>query len=77
MNFVVRVAHLRDCLFHQTRSFLHKCSTLLILRDFLGASGIVVVNRGGFGICGLNPVNNEISSANAKPLLILIDTGLY
>ena len=73
MNFVVGVAHLRDgYLIKQGISFANALPSL-IWRDFLGESGIVVVNRGGFGICGLNPINNEISSANVKPLLVRID----
>jgi hypothetical protein len=63
MNFVVGVAHLRDSyLIKQEISSANALSSL-----FSGM--VVVVNRGGFGICGLNPMNNEISSANAKPLV--------
>ncbi len=36
-----------------------------------------MVNRGGFGICSINPIKNEISSANAKPILVLIDQAIF
>ncbi len=38
---------------------------------------VVVVNQRGFGICGLNQINNKISSANANPLPILINKQLF
>ena len=67
MNFVVGVAHLRDS--YPIKQGFSAANALPSLFCWI----IAVVNRGGFGICGINPINKEISSANAKPLLILID----
>ncbi len=56
----VGVAHLRD-----GYSIKQEVSSANALPSLF--SGIVVVNRRGFGICGFNAVKNKISSANAKP----------
>jgi hypothetical protein len=69
MNFVVGIAHLRDS--YLITQGISAANALPSLFCWI----IVVMNRGGFGI--LNPINNKISSANAKPLLKLINQAIF